>query len=58
MPDGESQIFLRMGLDRNFDQRVICPSGDEYDVIASVSEAIHLGPAKKAGLLRRNIASQ
>ena len=58
LPDGESQIFLRMGLDRNFDQRVICPSGDEYDVIASVSEAIHLGPAKKAGLLRRNIASQ
>src|SRR5438309_7749003 len=27
LPDGESQIFLPMGLDRNFAQQLICPSG-------------------------------
>src|SRR5947209_20556891 len=27
LPDGESQIFLPMGLDSNFGRQVICPSG-------------------------------
>ncbi|HYW63325.1 MAG TPA: hypothetical protein VE865_09050, partial [Bradyrhizobium sp.] len=27
LPDGESQIFLPIGLDSNFGRQVICPSG-------------------------------
>ena len=41
LPDGESTIFLQIGLDRNFDQAVICPSGSMIDLIARPNLVCH-----------------